>query len=62
MAKLKKFTVELERTTVTQYEYEISAKSENEAIALAEKRSWSDSGGDVQNENTEVLDCYESDD
>ena len=62
MAELKTYTVELEIVTTMRYEFEIEAKTAKEAERMAENRERGPWDGDVQDQTTEVLDCYESDD
>ena len=67
MAELKTYTVEFLKTRSLRYELEIEAESQEQADAAAEKVadayiSNNAFEGDLVDETTEVLDCYESDD
>jgi len=67
MAELKTYTVEFLKTRGLRYELEIEAESQEQADAAAEKVadayiSNNAFEGDLVDETTEVLDCYESDD
>tara|TARA_R100001143_G_C3320401_1_gene114484 strand:- start:689 stop:898 length:210 start_codon:yes stop_codon:yes gene_type:complete len=66
MAELKTYTVEFLKTRGLRYELEIEAESQEQADAAAEKVadayiSNNAFEGDLVDETTEVLDCYESD-
>ena len=62
MAELKMYTVILETVTTMQYEFEIAAKTAKEAERMAEDRERGPWDGELQDDTTDVLDCYESDD
>ena len=67
MAELKTYTVEFLKTRGLRYELEIEAESQEQADAAAEKVADAYIAnnafeGDLVDETTEVLDCYESDD
>ena len=62
MAELKTYTVEFLKTRGLRYELEIEAKTAKEAERMAEDRERGPWDGDLQDQTTEVLDCYESDD